>query len=136
MRIVFKDRAVAAANPPFVEVWDDPPEWVRRHIRSKIEAVRRGEAAAEDAARHLCAAAPIIIGGDWTGVAPAFDSAFGGASPSLPSLFGGDRGEALAARAAFVDELPAPVVNEIWKAFEGRLGLTKEEEKKSEAPSA
>lgn len=158
MRLRFETPATKGKpeKQPWVEIWDAPAEWVRRRIREISAEDQRAAAArarasgspdepppfdAEAERRYARSVAfgIVAVGGDWSGLAPAFDPEVGGAPPSLPSLFGCDREgreRAIDARADFVDELPSRCLQAISAAFIQQLSVTRAEEGNSEAPSS
>lgn len=127
--------AVAALPPerrPYVKVWDDAPMWVRRRLLSWGGAVRAGHLTAEEMAYLLGGLQIEAIGGDWRPVSPAFDPEEGGKAPVLPNIHGDkdEREQALSARSDFYERLGKDDANAIYAAFEDRIGLKPEEEKK------
>lgn len=126
----------APERRPWVQVWDDPPMWVRRRVRARLSDASLSN---EERAYQLSGLAIEQIGGDWRGMSGAFDPAQGGKEPSLPTLYGVDKDArelALAARCDLMELLGAAPTDAIWKTFERALGVKEAEEKKSDTPPA
>lgn len=137
-RIYFETEATKSApeRRPWVQVWDDPPMWARRRVRARLADT---SLSGEERAYQISGLAVEQIGGDWRGMAGAFDPAQGGKEPAIPTIYGMDKDArelAIQARCDFMELLGSGPTNAIWGAFEKALGLREAEEKKSDTPPA